>query len=280
MKQTLFTRAAHRLTRHYEKATAANRALPNFIIIGAQKAGTSSLHRHLAQHPQLIASCIKEVHFFDGGLDPAVDNFKQGPLWYRSHFPLQKKLKAQQKTFESSPLYLFNPDVAERIHQLIPDIKIIVLLRDPSQRAISHYFKEQRRGKESLAIFEAMLAEEQRIEPIVQQRDFKNEKYRHYSYKSRGLYREQLERYYSHFAREQILVINSEYFLSSIERSLMQVFEFVGVDATFKVPDLQPRNVGINRVKVAPEVTEYLNRYFSPHNQALYDLVSKDFGWP
>ena len=107
----------------------------------------------------------------------------------------------------------------------------------------------------------------------------KNHLFIHHSYKSRGLYKVQLERYLQHFPWEQLLVICSEAFFAEPENTLRQVFEFVGVDTGFKVEDLKPRNVNWNRTKVPPGVYEYLNDYFLPHNQALYELVGKDYGW-
>ncbi|HUQ00163.1 MAG TPA: hypothetical protein VM093_06855, partial [Aeromicrobium sp.] len=87
----------------------ARRALPDFIIIGAMKSGTTSLFTYLSQHPQLIAASRKEVHYFDGGLNPAKDNYAKGTAWYREHFPRKREMAAGQKAFEASPLYIFNP---------------------------------------------------------------------------------------------------------------------------------------------------------------------------
>src|ERR1041384_7789414 len=140
----------------YARLTWEQRALPDFIIIGAQKAGTSSLFFYLAQHPQLVGSFIKEVHFFDGGMKPGIDNFAKGEPWYRAHFPLRKDLGPTHKTFEASPCYIFNPLAPIRIHDLLPDVKIVALLRNPVDRAISQYFQERRRNREPLEITEAL----------------------------------------------------------------------------------------------------------------------------
>ncbi|MFO7955055.1 sulfotransferase family protein [Thioalkalivibrio sp.] len=147
---------ARRIINKYGEATWSKRGLPDFIIIGAQKSGTTSLYAYLSQHPQLFPSSTKEVHFFDGGLDPSVDTFKKGMPWYRAHFPLRKNMGANQRTFEASPLYIFNPLAPERIANVVPNVKIIALLRNPTERAISHFFHERRRGREPLAIDEAL----------------------------------------------------------------------------------------------------------------------------
>ena len=103
------SRLRHRLTRPYRQATWRSRALPDFIIIGAMKSGTSSLFAYLGQHPQLFPSSKKEVHFFDGGASADVDNYVKEQAWYRAHFPLRKHMSTDSKTFEASPLYIFNP---------------------------------------------------------------------------------------------------------------------------------------------------------------------------
>ena len=132
------------------KATSGMRALPDFIIAGAQKCGTSSMHQYLTQHPRLLAGSIKEIHFFDGGLDPVWDKYAEGEALYRSYFPLRSTVRQKRALcFEASPDYMFNPAAAERMARMVPDAKIVVLLRDPVERAISHYFHELRRGRES-----------------------------------------------------------------------------------------------------------------------------------
>ena len=226
---------------------------------------------------------MKEVHFFDGGINPSVDTFKREPAWYRTHFPLKKDILPHQKTFEASANYIVFPLASRRIFQLIPDVKLIALLRNPTERAISHFFhvKRKRRKRlyrESLSLYEALLAEEKRLLSINKESNY-NSDYLQYAYKSRGLYKEQLERYFKYFPREQMLIINSEEFFAQPENTLRQVFEFVGVDPEFKIQDLQPFNVGYNRSKVAPDIYEYLNSYFQPHNQALYELIGMRYDW-
>jgi hypothetical protein len=237
------------------------------------------MYSYLSQHPQLFASFKKEVHFFDGGLDPSVDNYEKGEPWYCSHFPLQKSLSGNHKTFEASPLYIFNPLSPQRIAHLIPKVKIIALLRNPTERAISHYFHEKRNGREPLALDEALQNEISRLEPSLESKDYKSKVFIHHSYKSRGLYKEQLERYLRYFPRDHVLIINSEKFFAKPEMSLKQVFEFVGVDPEYRVADLTPKNVANNRNDVASSVYDYLDEFFTSHNQELYDMLGENYGW-
>jgi hypothetical protein len=237
------------------------------------------LHSYLDQHPQLFTSYGKEVHYFDGGLDPSVDTFKEGEAWYRANFPYRRIMNSNWQTFEASPLYIFNPLAPKRIFDLLPEVKLIAVLRNPTDRAISHYFHEKRKGHESLPINEALWQEEDRLEPVIRNKDYKNYTFIHHSYKNRGLYKQQLDRYLRHFPLEKILVLNSEEVFSDPRQSLRRVFEFVGVDTDFNVKDLTPRNVARNKNDVHSDIYQRLNEYFLPHNQALYELVGKSFGW-
>ena len=277
--KTTIIRYRYRLFWPYRQATWRRRILPDFIIIGAMKSGTSSLYAYLSQHPQLYPSCKKEVHFFDGGLNPDIDTFVKGQAWYRAHFPLRSKLSTDAKTFEASPLYIFNPLAPQRIFDLVPSVKIIAVLRNPIERAISHYFHEKRKNREPLTIYEAFQEEEKRLEPIINRKDFKNRIFIDYSYKIRGLYKEQLERYLDYFSRQQILIISSEDLFSEPELTISRVLKYVEVDTVFKVKELRSHNVASNRSDIDPYVYDYLNNYFLPHNPALYELVGKSYGW-
>ena len=118
------------------------RALPDAVILGAQKSGTSSLHNYLVQQPGVIEPLRKEVHYFDV-------NFGRGESWYRAHFG---RLGEPGLNLDSSPYYLFHPAVPTRMRALLPDAKLIVLLRDPVRRAYSHYWHERDKGRETLEL--------------------------------------------------------------------------------------------------------------------------------
>ena len=263
----------------YRRATCSKRVLPDVIIVGAMKCGTSSLSAYLAQHPQLLRSLVKEVHFFDGGLDSAVDTFKEGHSRYRAYFPLKKNMTAHSKAFEASPSYLFNPLVPKRIFDCLPDTKIIVISRNPTDRAISHYFHEKRKGREKLPIMEAFKEEDKRLKSVLETKDYKSNAFLHYSYKSRGLYKQQIDRYLKYFPKKQILILNSDELFCETNKTLRKVFEFVDVDLKFEVKDLKARHVSKNKSDVDPEVYAYLNSFFLPHNQAFYELIGESYGW-
>lgn len=266
-------------SRALQRLTAALRAYPDFIIIGAQKSGTGSLFHYLSQHPQILPSRVKEVHFFDSGLEPDIDAYERGTLWYRAHFPLRGALRSGMITGEASPLYLFHPAAPSRIHANLPDVKLVMILRNPADRAVSHYFHEVRKGREKRPLEQALREEDQLIEAIASTGDFDDLRYRQYSYKARGRYVEQLRRYSDYFRREQLFIAASEKLFSHAAEVLADLFDFLGVESSIEIPDLSPRNIGRNKTAIEPETYSYLRRYFEEPNLALYDFLREDLGW-
>lgn len=257
--------------------------LPGLLVIGGKKCGTTSLFEQLAQHPQLLPAIQKEVHYFDGGRAPHYDSYAKGPEWYRSYFPPVRFPGITRRpavAFEASPTYLFFPMVPERIHQSLPQVRMIVLLRDPTERAISHYFHSCRMNQETLPIMEALKAEESRMGPGLKMGDPESEShFRRHSYKSRGHYAEQIERYFSVFPREQFLFIKSEDYFAHSASVLKKVFQFVGVDPDVEITDLRPKGTG-SKNRVDDEVYQYLDQYFEPHAVRLRSLLGEEFSWP
>jgi hypothetical protein len=264
----------------YCETTWRDRPLPGFLIIGAQKSGTTSLFHCLRQHPQLISSPLKkEIHFFSTLKWRKNANFEKGESWYRAHFPRQQDLGVGSITFESTPDYLFHPLVPERIFNLMPQTKLIAILRNPTERAISQYFMELRKNREPLSMLEAFQQEEARLEKAISEQDYQDRFFIQLSYKSRGRYAEQIERYLQFFPTQQILFLSSEEFFLDPQESLRCAFDFIGVESSFKVPNLAPRNVSKNKSDIPLEVYAYLNEYFRPYNQVLCQLTGKNFGW-
>ena len=263
----------HELRHACRRITWRQRALPDFLIIGAQRAGTTSLFRALSQHPQLYPSFTKEVHYFDGGGQPGTDNYARGEAWYRSHFPLRITLGTDGKTFEASPLNLYHPQAPARLHALLPKARLIVLLREPAERALSQYFLEQRRGNEPLPLLQALQAEEQRLQntPAFS--------FHHHSYKTRGHYAEQLQRYLALFPREQLLILPSERWFNQPQTVLQSVCAFAGVPPFPAPPDPSNHTSQRHARTIDPAVYAYLRDYFTPHNQALLALLEEEFDW-
>ncbi len=284
IKKTISTRVAwpliSRVKAWKQRArlrSAHRRAMPDFIIPGAQKAGTSSLFAYLSQHPEVVPPVTKEAHYFDLKYD-------RGEAWYRSYFPLVESLKdGALITGEASPYYLFHPHCPERIRETVPAVKLIVLLRNPIDRAISHYFHEVRLKFESLSMEEAFAAEEERIGPDIEKMEedptYAGFAHQHFSYKKRGIYADQIERYRALFPPEQMLILKAEDLFADPETVTRAVYAYLEIDPDRAPRNARPRNVGSYEGRVSAPVYDSLAAYFAPHNERLYALLQRDFGW-
>ena len=254
------------------------RMLPDFVIIGAQKSGTSSLYHFVVQHPAILPAAKKAYCYF-------ALNYKRGEYWYRLRFPI----RASQKFLsgEVSPIYLFYPWVPGRMKKLLPDVKLIVILRNPVDRAYSHYHHTKRRNKrrkekETLSFEEATNSEEERCagerERMIKDPDFvPSHHYRDYSYLARGVYADQLENWFSYFDKEKFLILTTEDFRENSQRTLDQVFDFLEVPP-FQVEDLRDRHVG-NYKPMNEDTRKFLIKYYKPHNERLSKLLQRSFDW-
>ena len=258
-------------------ASWKKRYSPGFIIIGGQKCGTSSLYNYLAQHPQLIASFKKEIHYFDNGLEPCQQNYAKGERWYRAFFPIITNRNAI--AFEASPMYCFNPETAQRIYQFNPDIKIIFCIRNPKARAISHYYHEVKNKREKLPLLEAMETEDVRLQNALQKRDYHDPCFKNFSYKSRGLYAEQLKRFLKYFPENQIHIVCAEELFAEPQQALEAIYRFVGVDDTFRSTNLRPVNVSPIKKEVDAATSKHLDDFFQQPNIEFFDLIGRSFNW-
>ncbi len=247
------------------------RSLPDAVILGAQKCGTTSLHGYLVQSPGVIAPLRKEVHYFDL-------NFGRGAQWYRAHFG---RVGEAGINLDSSPYYLFHPAVPRRMHELLPDAKLIVLLRDPVRRAYSHYWHERAKGREKLEFEDAIAAEPERIASAdAELADGSldcSADHQHFSYVARGRYAEQLERWLALYPRDRFHVVRFEDLVEDPLARLNDTLACLGLAAATKV-DLEPRNT--RRYPAMNAATaERLREYFAPQNRRLEQLLGVPFGW-
>lgn len=272
-----FRKASQKARWSGRRLTANWRALPDFIVIGAQKGGTTPLSHYLMeQHPSVIPPTDKEVHFYDR-------NYEKGIRWYRAHFPLLRLFDQGTVTGEASPYYLAHPHVPGRIALNQPSVKMIALLRDPKSRAVSHYHMSVRKGRETRPIEQAMLEEDEQIAEewnrMIRDEAYDSEKYRYHSYKHRGRYAEQLARYYEHFDRKQILVLSSDALREQTRATLDRICGFIGIAPIPDETDISPWKVRAYPREVSSELSRHLDEYFAPLNQALWDIIGEDFGW-
>lgn len=277
-------RAARWATATSARPTARLRILPEFLIVGAQRSGTTSLHRYLVQHPAVAPAAfdLKGVHYFD-------THFTKGWSWYRGHFPtvLQARYVARRVgtplvTGEGSPYYMFHPLAPERIAAALPQAKLIVLLRDPVKRAYSHYQHMLFEGLERLPSFEeAIEREPQRlageVEKIVADPGYVSFHHQHHSYLARGRYAEQVERLYSLFPEHQILLMETSRLTADPAAGLQRVLDFLGLPP-FTPEVFKSHNAG-RYPAMDPATRRRLVDDFAPHNQRLYDFLDVDFHW-
>ena len=261
--------------------------LPDFLIIGTQRGGTTSLYHYLLDSPYIEPAMVKEVHFFD-------KKFGKGPLWYQAHFPTLVHKYTQHLLHgssclagEASAYYLFHPHVARRVKAVIPQTKIIILLRNPVNRAYSQYWLEVELDREPLSFEEALEREEERInreaEKVLADENYVSLNHSRYSYKARGRYVEQLPAWLSFFPQEQILILKSEDLYTNTEAVVGTTLKFLGLPGLAPHQKNRPFEVK-NYVKQAhpkinPATKERLAAYFAPYNERLYQELGRDFGW-
>jgi hypothetical protein len=246
-------------------------ALPTFLIIGAQKGGTTSLASYLAAHPNVISPSFKEVHFFDL-------NYDKGRDWYRSQFPIGARRRLAsgvngQKLYavDATPYYILHPLAACRAWKLIPFAKIIILLRDPLDRAYSHYHHEVRLGHEQLSFEAAIGAEPSRVKGEVQrlitEPSHKSFNYQHYTYLERGIYSDQIRRWLDYYPPEQLLVLSSEQFFETPGVIYRRVLTFLGLPS-WDLPSYPAKHVG-RYAPIPAKIRDRLAEYYDPYNQTL-----------
>lgn len=254
------------------RMSVAGRPLPSFLIIGAQKAGTTSLHAYLCEHSRVVPPVTKEVHFFD-------HEFHRGLGWYRAHFKRASKPGALGG--EATPYYLFHPLVPVRTATALPDCRLIVVLRNPIDRAFSHHNHERALGFEQLGFERAIAAEPGRLageeERIFADPAYRSFAHQHHSYLSRGRYAEQLERWLACFDQDRVLVLSAEELFAEPGAAVRDAQEFLGLE-----PEMPPDLTAKNARAYAPidaATRAALREEFDPDNRRLYELVGRDFGW-
>jgi len=265
----------------YISMIGSTRTLPDFIVCASPRSGSTSIYEGLLEHPNIFASKIKEIHFFDG-------NFHRGENWYRYHFPSKLKKLINEKIFkkkfvtgEATPNYLIHPHAAHRVQKISSEVKLILILRNPIDRAYSHYNSAVKNKREKLS-FEDAIKEEKNLvrgemEKMEDDEDSStSEIYIRKAYFLQGLYYNNLSKWMKIFPRKQFLIINSEEFFKDPPKNFNEVYEFLGL------PQFNYRYVHYNLGKYPPmkdETRRLLIEYYKPYNEKLYKLIGKSFDW-
>lgn len=269
----------------YGERTSGRRPLPDFLVIGTKRGGTTSLWRYLIQHPLVPrlfpAWNTKTSHYFE-------DNWTRGEAWYRSHFPTTRRRTALErrhggpvKVGEAAPLYMFHPLAAGRVADLMPRARMIVLLRDPVQRAYSHWKERRTEGTEPLDFAAALAAEDSRTarerERLIADPGYVSAAFDWYSYRARGRYLEHLEPWLDRFDRSQLLFVPSETLYRDPAATYGRVLEFIGLPP-YDLPAYDVFNDRPGKGMEEPVRAE-LAAYFKPYNAALEERLGLTFDW-
>lgn len=257
------------------RATASRRVLPDFIIIGAQRCGTTSLFQYLCQHPEVRPSTPKEVHYFS-------NNYLKGNTWYRSHFPLQSQKTAVESkpdekfvSGEATPYYLLHPLAPRRAAETVPHARLILLLRDPVKRAYSHYYHEVNMGVEPLSFEEAVRKEEERLEgefdKLTGDETYRSFNYQHFSYLARGIYADQIKRWLKFYPLDSMLILNSDNLNRDPIKTFQTVTDFLGLSPWNRIDTSKYHTTSYPPME--ENIKRQLYETFKPHNQRLYDLI-------
>lgn len=256
----------------WRQRTAFARIRPSFLVIGAQRSGSTTLFRHLSAHPRILPPLRKEIHYFDF-------QYEKGPSWYLAHYPgvhhrLAGAGKARPVTFEASPYYMVHPLAPARVKAYDPRMKLVAILRDPVDRALSHYHHESRRGVETLTFEEAIAAEPERLRGaarLLQRSPHYSHCHHHFSYLDRGRYGYYLERWLEHFPRQQLLVLRSEDLFQDADAAVNAVYAFLGLPAHRLASNAAPAKP---YQPMPPDLRQRLAQHFAPDQARLHAMLN------
>lgn len=272
-------------------ATAGLRPLPEFLVIGAKRGGSTSFYFDLIEHPSIVRLypppvpllkpvATKGVHYFDS-------EFGHGTRWYRSYFPttatraVVARRTGRAITGEASPYYLFHPAAAARAHALVPQTRLIAILRDPVLRTYSHWKERRRQSAEDLDFLDALAAEPERLagerERLLADPGYQSYPWEQQSYATQSLYAQALRPWIDLFGRDRLFVAASEDYYADPNAVLRACHEFLG---------LPPRSTATGQVRNAaagqplPEnLRRALTERFAGPNEELEQLLGQRFPW-
>lgn len=277
-------RVAHAASRTFGRLTAERRMLPSVLICGGQRCGTTSMYRALNQHPAMLKAVLhKGVHYFD-------TEYRHPLAWYRGHFPLLRTARAVQRrngiapvAFESSPYYMYHPLAGARIAADLPGVRLIVLVRDPVERAYSQHAHEVARGYEAETDFVRALAlEEERTAGetarLAADPGYRSHSHQHHAYRARGQYADYLERLADAVGRDSILVVDSHEFFVTPEPVYARVLHFLGLPPR-GTPVFERHNARPRPAAMPESVRRELGAHFEPYDKRLIDWLGHEPSW-
>ena len=249
-------------------------SLPGFLIIGAQKSGTSSLSYYLKQHPELGVANEKEIHYFDTKIHQgySID-------WYKRLF--KNNQKNPKLYFESTPRYLCQYDVPQNVHRYMPHAKFIVILRNPIDRAWSHYNMQIRLGYVNHPFHTTIKQNIRRIEKETFP-SLNNEKYPSIwnSIVARGIYSYQLKNWFNYFDQTQFLILGFQDLTTNLRHTLSKVYDFLEIrNIDLKNINTTAIGIGYYPSPLKNDDKESLDKFYDPYNKDLYNLLGYQVNW-
>lgn len=274
-------------TRRYALVTAPWRPPPDFLVIGTKRGGTTSLFNYLLMHPG-IHGLVPSVRG-KKSTDYFFKEWERGERWYRSHFPAtpltalrERRLGYRPVAGEASPYYVWDPRIAQRVHDVAPRVKAVLLLRDPTERAWSHYLERRQMGVEPLSFEQALDAEAKRtggeLERMMDDPAYTSDAFDWYSYRARGVYRPQIENWRRTFPADHLLVLRSEDLYARTQDTFDQVCDFLSI-RRHALLSLKTFNASKGRTTIPAQAEADLRDYFRPHNADLKAYLGRPLGW-
>jgi Sulfotransferase domain len=277
-------RLAHLGSRSYGQLTAPARMLPAFLICGGQRCGTTSLYRALAAHPAVLKAVLhKGVHYFD-------TEYHRGPRWYRAHFPSQRaaarvarRCGVPAQTFESSPYYMYHPLAAGRLARDLPGVRLVVLVRDPVERAYSQHAHELARGFEREESFtRALELEERRLrgeeDRLRADPAYRSHSHQHHAYRARGEYARFLIEMARQVGPERIHVVESERFFTEPGPAYDGVLDFLHLPRLGH-PEFARHNARPRGAPMDPGLRAELTAHYAPYDERLAAWLGRPPVW-
>lgn len=269
--------------RAFRTLTSPWRLLPNFIIIGYHKAGTSSLYDYLNMHPNIGAAATKEVHFFDY-------QFSRKIGWYREQFPQNKDKKIFEKnkqekfiTGEASPDYILHPLVPRRIKEILSTVKLLILLRNPIDRSYSHYQHDKRRGIDPAKTFEEVISDDDNRLKIMEKK-FSNDEINTYNlneilfpYISASKYIIHINEWMKVFSKTQVLFLLTSDLEQFPQTTMDKICKFLDIPY-YKFTNFKKSNVG-NYELMNQKTRDELIDIFKPYNKKLEKFLGRILNW-
>lgn len=274
----LARRQVRRLSDATLDLTGPVRMRPDFLIVGAQRCGTTSMFKTVVQHPDVLRPFLRKgTHYFD-------KSYARGERWYRGHFPLAAHALlhgGRAITGESSPYYMFHPLARQRLAADLPGVKLLVLLRDPVVRAYSGHSHEKARGFEDLSFEDALAAEPERIagerERLMAEPGYDSVHWQHHAYVTRGQYIEQLRALEHLVGRDRMCVVDSGDFFADPAPVFDEVRDFLGLRPTNDV--VFEQHNARTRSPLSDGLRARLEEHFAPYDEELARWWGRTPSW-